>query len=796
MKNKILISLLIFFINLNSVAEEVFIEAKKISLDKDDSTSVFEDKVKVTTNNKTITSEYAKYNKTKGLIILKKNVVAIDELNNVIKTDYAEYHERDKFFISRGATQIITSDNYKLEGSDIIADNNKKIIKSNQNSTLRDEDDNIIYLSNFEYNGSTNIFKSVGLIKIKDKLSNIYEFSQIYVDTKRKEIVGTDTKAFLNDENIKINKENNPRIFSNASKITSNKSSFNKSIFTLCKYRKNDKCPPWVIQSKKMLHDNKKKTIYYENAIIKVYNVPIFFFPRLSHPDPTVSRRSGFLPPTLYDTKNLGTGISLPYFFNLGLDKNFTLTNRLYATENPLFMGEYHQAFKNSKLLADFGYTEGYKKTSSTKKMGEKSHFFSKFSSYFKGKNNSENTLNLSLQDVSNDKYLKLYKIKSNLVDYNNEILENELSFTSEIDDLFFGFTASVYETLNENYEDKYEYILPEITFDKSLLNSQKYGSLSLQSNYKVHNYDTNKLTNFLINDFSWNSKDFLFKNGINTKLLGNLKNINYETKNIDLYKKDLTNELYGAIGLLTELNFQKNQNNSKHFFTPKMLIRFSPGQMREEKQGNRLNPGKAFSLNRISNINNYETGLSGTYGFDYKIKNDLSNFNFSLAQVINEKENKKMADKTSLNEKLSDIVGSASLGLNRYNINYNFSVDQNFNEYNYNELGLKTNFDNLNFDVNYLRENNHIGDQDYIKSGVSYNKNSNAVSFEAKRNLITNSAEFYNLSYEYMNDCLRAGLVYRREFYNDSEIEPENSLMFKITLVPFGNINSPKFSK
>ena len=46
------------------------------------------------------------------------------------------------------------------------------------------------------------------------------------------------------------------------------------------------------------------------------------------------------------------------------------------------------------------------------------------------------------------------------------------------------------------------------------------------------------------------------------------------------------------------------------------------------------------------------------------------------------------------------------------------------------------------------------------------------------------------------MNDCLRAGLVFRREFYNDSEIEAENSLMFKITLIPFGNINSPKLNK
>ena len=56
--------------------------------------------------------------------------------------------------------------------------------------------------------------------------------------------------------------------------------------------------------------------------------------------------------------------------------------------------------------------------------------------------------------------------------------------------------------------------------------------------------------------------------------------------------------------------------------------------------------------------------------------------------------------------------------------------------------------------------------------------------------------SEFYNLSYEYLNDCLRAGLVYRREFYKDSELEPENSLMFKITLTPLGEINSPSFTQ
>ena len=66
-----------------------------------------------------------------------------------------------------------------------------------------------------------------------------------------------------------------------------------------------------------MLHDNKKKTIYYDNALIKVYDIPIFYIPKLSHPDPTVKRRSGFLIPSLTDSKNLGSGFSIPYFSTL-----------------------------------------------------------------------------------------------------------------------------------------------------------------------------------------------------------------------------------------------------------------------------------------------------------------------------------------------------------------------------------------------------------------------------------------------------------------------------------------------
>ena len=96
-----------------------------------------------------------------------------------------------------------------------------------------------------------------------------------------------------------------------------------------------------------------------------------------------------------------------------------------------------------------------------------------------------------------------------------------------------------------------------------------------------------------------------------------------------------------------------------------------------------------------------------------------------------------------------------------------------------------------------YLRIKVNSDDKEYVKTEINFkNFESSIISFSNKRNLITNSSEYYNLSYEYLNDCLRAGIVYRREFYNDSELEAENSLMFKITLNSFGALNSPSFSQ
>ena len=164
------------------------------------------------------------------------------------------------------------------------------------------------------------------------------------------------------------------------------------------------------------------------------------------------------------------------------------------------------------------------------------------------------------------------------------------------------------------------------------------------------------------------------------------------------------------------------------------------------------------------------------------------------MGQAFNYEVNRDIPSKSSLDQKMSDVVGKIDYNFSKIgNLSYKFLLDNNLNELNYNEVSTELNFGLVQFNLDYLEENKHVGEGHYASSGVSLNFNDqNKLSFSTKKNFKTESTELYNLSYQYAIDCLTAGVVYRREFYNDSELEPNDTLMFSIRFVPFGTVNTP----
>ena len=81
------------------------------------------------------------------------------------------------------------------------------------------------------------------------------------------------------------------------------------------------------------------------------------------------------------------------------------------------------------------------------------------------------------------------------------------------------------------------------------------------------------------------------------------------------------------------------------------------------------------------------------------------------------------------------------------------------------------------------------VGKKSYLENNFKYKfDENNSLSFATRENKTDNLTEYYNLVYEYKNDCLTASIKYNKEYYSNSTLEPNEELFFNITLIPLGS--------
>ena len=805
MKNKLIFFFIfLFMLNGNLNADEFNISAKEVLVDKNNEVLVGTGSVNaVDKDGNVITADKITYKKTKEFLLAEGNVKVVDVGGNILLSQRLTYDKINEIIVTKDNSELILIDGYKLSSKNIFYNIKNQTLSSSEDSTFTDTDGNNVEATMFQYDIKNNLLSSVGKIKVYDINKNKYFFKEIHINTKEKEMIGSDVSIILNQKNFGLSDQNDPRMVANDILVSDDKVILSKGVFTTCK-QKNGKCPPWSLKAKKIIHDKIKKTIFYEHATLKVYDIPIFYFPKFYHPDPTVKRQSGFLAPFITSNSNTGSGLALPYYWAINNDKDITFTPKTYAKENILLLNEYRQAFENGFLTLDTSYTEGYKNTSTLKTKGSRNHIFANLDLNFNKDDSYESNIFLKLQKTSNDTYFKVHDINTALVNSDNVNLENELQYDFRKNDMYLNVVGNVYENLDiKKKSKKYEYVLPNIFLGKTFF-TENFGILNLESNAYYSNYETNKHKTFLTNDIIWKSIDKISKGGFVNSLTGMVRNTNYEAEKTSDFKNEGTNnELSGVLAHKTSLPLKKDGINHLNIFSPNFILRFAPGHMRDLKKNDiNLNYTNLYALNKTPEI---ENGLSAILGFDYKIneKNDgninKEKLSLSLGQIFNHKENRDLPSKSSLDQKTSDIVGDFKYNFSEIGkIDYKFSLDHNLNDLNYNEIATELDFKKIQFNLGYLEQQNHIGKEHYASSGITLNvSESNKLSFSTKKNFKTESTELYNLSYQYANDCLTAGISYRREFYNDiDDTKPKDNLMFTFTFVPFASVNTPNLKK
>ncbi len=789
MKNNLLIFFLInIFIIGNSFANEFRFETSKIDI-KENGDLILAENGKAKSKDNEIEIEALKF-------IYKKKLNLLEAFNGtaLIKTDdikivFTEIRidQKNLLISTKNKTTIYDLNNeLVLETEEITLNRKSKILSSAKKSVLSDKFDNKFETNYFHFDINKNILKIKNSI-IKDFNNNKIEMELGYINTKSNKLFGKDIEITL--DNKTFNQKNEPRLKGNSIIYDDKIVELTKGVFTTCKKR--DNCPPWQLSANKIIHDKEKQTVNYKNALLKVYDVPIFYFPKFFHPDPTVKRKSGFLVPTLKNTTGSENYLNLPYFHVISESKDFTFSPRFYSTDKLLLQTEYRQVSANSSSISDFGIFKEKNKSS-------KNHFFYNLDRSLDFDYFEESYLKLKIEKTSNDTYLRAQKIDSKIIN-NYGILENSINLSLYSDDLFIDTDLEVYENLDKNKSDRYEFILPRLKLTKNIENKTNLdGNFTFKSNNVIKNYQTNIFEKININDLIFNSNPKISEKGFYNNYEFILKNANTDSQNSDLYKQNESYYLGGLFQYNSSLPLVKEDRNYKNILKPKFALKLSPKHTKDKSNSyTRLDINNIYQVNRLASDDSLEGGASITFGNEFTRidkKTLKEKFSFKLANNVRFDDNNDLPKTNQLGLKTSNLFGEISFSPNNYfKTKYNFAKKNNFEDNTYESITTELTSGKFKTSFDYVNENNSQQDKtSYFLSELNFNINeSNNLYFSTRENKEKKLTEYYNLIYQYKNDCLAASVEYSKNYYDDRDIKPEESIFLKLTIMPFGQIAS-----
>ena len=159
------------------------------------------------------------------------------------------------------------------------------------------------------------------------------------------------------------------------------------------------------------------------------------------------------------------------------------------------------------------------------------------------------------------------------------------------------------------------------------------------------------------------------------------------------------------------------------------------------------------------------------------------------LATVVRDQHENDIPTSSTINRKNSrSFLDQLIINyLKMLNLTYNFSLDNDMKTINSNSIETEISINNFITTFNFIEQRNEIGSTHLISNvdRISELMISTSLKFSTRRNKKINLTEYYDLSYEYKNDCLTAALRFNKSFYEDNDLKPTEDLFFSITLIP-----------
>lgn len=255
-------------------------------------------------------------------------VLCADQTPIAFKADVVEFHEQSQTIQVRG-----------------------NIHASQTKNSLQPTKTRHLFCQELIYNLQTKKIHAKGDVILVDPNGNVSAMDTAEITDDLQNGIAQALVLITSDQSRFISKE--------ATRENGDYTAFKTALYSPCKLcRTPEEAPLWQLRASEVAHDKENQKMIFYNARLEMKGVPILYIPYLSHPDPSVRRKTGLLTPSFGSSKNLGVMTRTPYFYAIAPNRDMTITPLITTKEGPVMIGEYRHRFAHGESTFAGSVTE------------------------------------------------------------------------------------------------------------------------------------------------------------------------------------------------------------------------------------------------------------------------------------------------------------------------------------------------------------------------------------------------------------------------------------------------------
>jgi LPS-assembly protein len=577
-----------------------------------------------------------------------------------------------------------------------------------------------------------------------------------------------------------------------------NRTIMRKGVYTTCSLCETDptRAPLWQLKGERIEHDEKAQDISYRNAVFEMFGIPILYTPYFSHPDPTVNRRSGLLPPRFLNTAFFGQLIQTPYYQVIDENSDLTMSPQYSTRQGAHLTTEYRQRTATGEFEADASITD-------EDKTGDvRGHFRTNMA--FRA--NDDVVLGANILRASDDTYLSRYRVADRP---SSNTLTSRLYAEGVNNRHFAAVNAFSFQNLRNGVRNNTVPIAVPVMDYSAVMEPGDYGGrwafdANMVSLMRTEGTDTRRLSTTA----SW-SQPYYAPSGEVFTATAMLRADGYWTNNLNqspvaatsTEESNMVGRALPLVALDWRYPFVRDQGTMRQLVEPIIMGVVTPyggnkdGIPNEDSLSFEFDETNLFSLTRFSGIDRWDGGPKLNYGLRTAAYSSGSGYVEVLAgQSLRAKEDDTFTAASGLRDQFSDYVGRLTVSPGRYitlvdrvRLAQNSDLSVRRHEMGA-TLGSNINFISLSYaDVTNADYLQGVGKQEAI-SGTVRLQMTKYWALEARhtRDLETEGSLLNFGGLRYTDECFDIILFAERNFTMNRDIQPATTIGVRFRIATF----------